>query len=286
MKVLHVFCIAALAAISASPLLAQQAESPAIVVDGERPQTEAAIGDLAREIAGYPQARRPLARFLQPICLIVAASDTQRARAIAQRIIDNAKRAKVPTRSGRCRPNAMVIFADDAHAQLLDIRKSGRRLFSGISPRELDVALAARDPAYVFQASEEAAGSGQAFNRAPGAPPSNKKFSASRLERDTLDAMLKALVVIENKAAAGMTANQLADYVSLRLLAPTGEIDAQEAGAPRTIMSLFLNPDRAPQEMTRFDRAYLAALYRLPPSAFASEVLRTAVLAMGKDDGE
>jgi hypothetical protein len=40
---------------------------------------------------------------------------------------------------------------------------------------------------------------------------------------------------------------------------------AQEADAPRTMM-------------TRFHRAYLSALYRMPPGAFDYEVRRAAVL--------
>lgn len=288
MRMLGALCIAVWAGSGTADALAQQADDPAIVVEGERPQTESAIGDLAREVAGQPRPRRPLARYLQPMCLTVAASDPDFAQAIARRIIDNAKQAKVPTRSGRCKPNALVAFSDDAHAQLQEIRDSGRRLFAGLSRRELDLALSARDPAYVFQASEEAASSGQAFLREPGMPPGNRKWSTGRLNRDTLDAMLSALVVIENKAISGMSVTQLADYASLRLLAPTGEIDAQEAGAPPTIMTLFVSPDGAPAEMTRFDRAYLDALYRLPRSAFSSEVLRAAVLDVkrGQEEGD
>jgi hypothetical protein len=71
---------------------------------------------------------------------------------------------------------------------------------------------------------------------------------------------------------------QIADYASLRLLAPTGEVDVAEAEAPRTIMTLFAAPASTPAAMTRFDRAYLAALYRMPPGSFASEVLRAAVV--------
>jgi hypothetical protein len=43
-------------------------------------------------------------------------------------------------------------------------------------------------------------------------------------------------------------------------------------------MTLFLAPAEAPAAMTRFDRAYLKALYRMPAGSFASEVLRAAGL--------
>jgi hypothetical protein len=47
-------------------------------------------------------------------------------------------------------------------------------------------------------------------------------------------------------------------------------------GTPRTIMTLFVAPDTAPPEMTRIDRAYLAAFYRLRNNAAAIEVLLAA----------
>ncbi|RNJ63414.1 MAG: hypothetical protein EDM03_03110 [Porphyrobacter sp. IPPAS B-1204] len=277
----------ALAAVLALPAAAQEAEPPPIVVEGEKRQTEEALTDLARDLAGNPRADRPLARFEKPLCLMVAAENAELGREIAARIIDNAKAAKVRVRGSGCSPNALVTFSDDAHSQLREIRKSGRRLFAGLSARELDEALDARDPVYVFQTSTTTAASGQALLRPqPDVAPVNKVFAMGRLSRLTREDMLAALVVIDNGAVAGLGPLQIADYASLRLLAPTGEVDAREAGGPRTIMTLFADPDSAPAAMTRFDRAYLAALYRMPPGSFSKEVLRAAVLdAEAKDEG-
>lgn len=281
-----------LATFAAAPLAAQEADPPPIIVEGERPQDEKALTDLARDIAGQPRADRPLARFERPLCLMVAAADTALGKEVAERIIDNARRAEVPVRGGRCKPNALLALSDDAHAQLLDIRKSGKRIFSGLSPRELDAALGARDPVYVFQASETTAANGQAMTKVmPDDQPTNYITAMGRLSRLTREDLLAALVVVDNAAVAGLTPVQIADYATLRLLAPTGEVDVAEAGAdgPRTIMTLFAAPASAPQQMTRFDRAYLKALYRMPPGAFAREVLRAAVVdsaSTDTDDGE
>lgn len=285
----------ALAAVLAIPAAAQEAEPPAIVVEGEKRQTEEALTDLARDLAGNPRADRPLARFEKPLCLLVAAGDPDLGREIAVRIIDNAKAAKVRVRGSGCSPNALVTFSDDAQAQLRDIRKSGRRLFAGLSAREIDAAMGARDPVYVFQASRETSATGAGIVASPeaagpnGMPgPENRVYSMGRLKRETREDMLAALVVIDNGATAGLSPIQIADYASLRLLAPTGEVDVAEAGGPRTIMTLFAAPSSAPATMTRFDRAYLAALYRMPPGSFSKEVLRAAVLdteAEAMDEG-
>lgn len=279
----------------AAPAAAQERTAPPeIVVEDERPQGEKPLSDLAREVAGSPRPGRPLARFEESLCLMVAATDIELARTIAERIIDNAKDARVPVGKGGCKPNALLNLTEDAHAQLVAIRKSGRRLFAGLSPRELDKALGARDPVYVFQASHTLAASGEPVVATPeaagsnGMPgPSTLVWSMGRLKRETREDMLAALVVIDSTATADLTPVQIADYASLRLLAPTGEVDAKEAGAPRTIMTLFVSPGEAPAAMTRFDRAYLKALYRMPAGSFSTEVLRRAVLdaARGQDEG-
>jgi hypothetical protein len=287
--------LAALAALLATgqpaPPPAPEAEPPAIVVESERPRTEQELTDLARDLADNPRPDRPLARFEQPLCLMVATGDNALGQEVAARIIANAKAAKVKVRGGGCSPNALVLIADDARQQLQSVRSSGRRLFAGLNAREIDAAIGARDPVYVFQSSQTTAANGQAMLRAmPDTPPENRVYAMGRLSRLTREDMLAALVVIDKAAVASLSPIQIADYASLRLLAPTGEVDIAEAGsAPPTIMTLFAAPASAPAAMTRFDRAYLAALYRMPPGSFSKEVLRAAVLeaSRGKaDDGE
>lgn len=272
---------------------AQESEPPAIVVEGETPQSEQALTDLARDIAGNPRPRRPLARFEQPLCLMVASPDTGFAQEVARRIIDNAKAAKVAVRGNGCKPNAMLAFSDDAHGQLRAIQKSGRRLFAGLSAREIDAAMGARDPVYVFQASRQTAATGEVIisNPEAGGPnglpgPVNAIWSAGRLKREIREDMLAVLMVVDNAAINGLSPIQIADYASLRLLAPTGEVDVAEAGSPRTIMTLFIAPTRAPGTMTRFDRAYLSSLYRMPAGSFASEVLRAAVVSTARGEND
>jgi hypothetical protein len=265
----------------------EEAEPPAIVVEDEKPRTEKELTELARELADNPRADRPLARFEKPLCLMVAASDTALGQEVAERIIDNAKAARVKVRGNGCSPNALVLIADDARQQLQSVRSSGRRLFAGLNAREIDAAMGARDPVYVFQASQSVAASGQAMFRAqPDQAPTNYVTAMGRLSRLTREDMLAALVVVDNAAVAGLSPVQIADYASLRLLAPTGEVDMQEAEAPRTIMTLFAAPASAPAAMTRFDRAYLAALYRMPPGSFSKEVLRAAVLEAARGAAE
>jgi hypothetical protein len=277
----------ALVAMLAAQAAPQEGEPPSIVVEDERPRTEQELTELARDLADNPRPDRPLARFEKPLCLMVAASDTALGQEVAARIVENAKAARVKVRGSGCSANALVLIADDARQQLQAVRSSGRRLFAGLSAREIDAAMGARDPVYVFQASQAVAASGQAmFQPQPDQAPTNYVTAMGRLSRLTREDMLSALVVIDRGAVAGLSPVQIADYASLRLLAPTGEVDVAEAGGPRTIMTLFAAPASAPAAMTRFDRAYLAALYRMPPGSFSKEVLRAAVLEAARGAAE
>jgi hypothetical protein len=246
----------AAAALAASPAAAK---APA-------PASETAV--LARTVAGHPDARRPLARLRSPLCLVVAAADQDFARTVAKRIVANARAAGIRTRPAGCTANALVNFTDDPRAQMQAVRDDGRKLFRRMSEKEIDTALAARDPAYVFQAVEQS----PVFGFQDGWPAGGGWTTENSFLRAP-ENMLSTMVVVDSGAIAGLSPVQLADYVTLRLLAPTGEIAQSDPAAPRTILSLFAASEAAPEELTRFDRTYLRTLYKLPRTAFAEEVL-------------
>jgi hypothetical protein len=98
-----------------------------------------------------------------------------------------------------------------------------------------------------------------------------------------------SLVVIDAAAAEGLTATQLADYATLRLLAPTADLsrlpdDAAQQGRT-TILTLLRDREDAPPAMTRFDRAYLESLYRLPRGTMARQVMARASRVALADKG-
>jgi hypothetical protein len=274
--------IAALAASAAAvPALAGQGDSR-----GD-PGTQGQAADapsplaLATAIAGEPDARRPLARLRSPLCLVVAAEDQDFGNAVARRIIDNAKAAGVPLRRAGCRANALVTFSDDPRAQIVQFRAEGRKLFKRLSERETDAILASSGPAFVFQTVEQTPRIGEG-DAAGGLNGGGENWTKERSFLRTPEDLVTTVVMIESAAIAGRDPVQMADYVTLRLLAPTGEIDAGAAKAPHTILSAFAAPDTAPRELTAHDRAYLKSLYKLPRTAFAAEVLAETAGVRGK----
>lgn len=253
------------------PLALVAALAAAAPAAAEAPATASETAVLARTVAGEPDDRRPLARLRGPLCLVVAATDQDFARTVAKRIVANAQAAGIRTRSAGCTANALVNFTDNPRGQMQAVRDYGRKLFRRMSEKEIDTALAARDPAYVFQAVEQTPRWGEGDAGVGGAGIEN--WSSQRSFLRTPEDMLSTMVVVDSAAISGLSPVQLADYVTLRLLAPTGEIAMDNPEAPRTILSLFAAPDAAPQELTRFDRTYLRTLYKMPRTAFAEEVL-------------
>jgi hypothetical protein len=111
--------------------------------------------------------------------------------------------------------------------------------------------------------------------------PINPTYEVGRLNPPIRIQTSSAVVVIEHASAAGKTAEQLADYATMRLLAPTTELAATGDGLPSTIMSLFAQGTPAPSGLTAFDRAYLASTCAIRPNGPSGMVFpETARLMM------
>lgn len=276
--------IAGLALLATYPLPAQTAdpvpEDPVqsdIVVSTERARTdreiEKAVHDLARQVTGRLPFDRPIARFHQPLCLAVAGVNRAYVDDFAGRIIANARLADVPMAKGNCKANALVIFTGDTRKELEQARKKRRWIFGSLGPSALDALLKSRDPAFAWRATQVLGTNGMPVQYDDQQVPQNRTIEMSgRLKQPIMIGVTGAIVVIDRDAAEGKSAQQLADYASLRLLAPTTEVREVAPGAPATIMTLFLDPANAPEGLTAFDMAFLRNTYAIAGNVPASNV--------------
>ncbi|HSF13393.1 MAG TPA: hypothetical protein VLA50_10530 [Erythrobacter sp.] len=236
-----------------------------IVVEQERIADLKAAVALARTIAGRAASREPLPRFNVPLCLSLAIDDTERGRLIGRRIISNARSAGLKIAKPGCRPNALVLIRPDVKQWIIDYRRSGRRFIGGLKRHQVDRVLRARDPVYVFNDVEVISGNPR-----------------GRLDRTTVKNIRAAAVMVDHGASADFTPIQLADYITMRLLGPTREMEEIAAGAPRTILALYRPEAHKQAEMSRFDRIWLATLYRLRANANAMEVVMTTARTLAQ----
>lgn len=244
----------------------QAAGNPDIIVKGEREAGKAARA-LAREVGANIDLLRPIPRFNDPLCLDVSGLKEEYLEGFANRINENARRADIRIAPAGCEPNAMVIFAEDSRRQILALRKRNRFLF-GDMPRYLfNQMIASRDQVYAWQVNE-VTGLDMPFDGNSGfgnGTPVNRSLAVGRLNPPIRIITRSSAVVIEKGQTAAKTPEQLADYATMRLIAPTAEIPVEAARVP-TIMTLFSDPENAPDGLTTFDAAYLDSVYRIRPN--------------------
>lgn len=281
------------------PVLAQSVEGetaeerkPGILVTTNRPSLEEpappvdreVLRDLAREVSGRIDTRRPVARFHQPVCLGVAGIKAKLAADFSERILANAQMAKVPLQTRKCRVNALVIFTGGSREELRQLHKKKPRLLGDIAPSVFKRMIESRDEAFAWHVTRIIGATGKPIvsegnsEIAVADAPINRSFGNSgRITLPIQVDVARAVVLIDRNAVAGMTALQLADYATLRLFAPTAEIGEEFEGPPETILSLFLDRESAPAELTRFDQAYLSAVYGVNGAMRANTVYGATV---------
>jgi hypothetical protein len=89
-------------------------------------------------------------------------------------------------------------------------------------------------------------------------------------------------VVIETGATFGKSLTQIADYAAMRGLAMVSP--AELADSDDTILALFEpGADSSVPELTEFDVAYLAGLYRAPPRRWARQQVRYVADAIARE---
>jgi hypothetical protein len=263
-----IFATLAASALAVLPVVAQVAdpEDDAIIVQGERPYSEKEVKSLARKLGANIDLLRPIPRFNDPLCLDVAGLKDEYRDRFARRLIENAKRADIRVAKEGCRPNAMVMFAEDSRSQLESLRKRNRFLFGEMPRSEFRDLLNSRDGVYAWQINEVIGLSELPFDSNSGfgvGTPVNRTLEVGRLNPPIRIVTRSSVVVIERSQLGGKTPEQLADYATMRLVAPTVELPAGTVAGPQTIMTLFSDPANAPAELTAFDSAYLESVYNI-----------------------
>lgn len=272
MKVtLVVLAVAGLVASTAAVAQSQDSQTADrdIIVEGKRPSSTAEVKALAREVGANVDLSSPIARFNQPLCLDVAGLKDEYHEPFVRRVTENARRAGLTIAAPGCHFNAMILFADDSRGQLQSLRKNQRALFGEMPRSEFRRLIESRDKVYAWQVNEitdidgiqldqnSMLGMGVAVVRTP---------PTGRLSPPIRIVTRSSAVVIERSQTEGKTVEQLADYATMRLIAPTSELSADAAARPATIMTLFSDPDSAPDGLTAFDLAYLESVYAIRPN--------------------
>ena len=276
-------CVIALALTIATAASGQEAvpdatrENPGdIVVEGSRHSPQEQARRLAVEVTKHAPMETPVARFQGAPCFGTVGLPAAMGQALVNRMMDNALAAGAPVAPDGCKPNVLVLFMNDATAELKKLRETQKELFSDIPPDEMRANVRSEGPVQVLNTVEVRGKDGDAINGQPGQLPEVKLRSPTRIMLPTRLDLIGSVVIIARSAVPGKSIDQLADYATMRSLARTRDSDPQSTG---TILSLFTAATPPAAGMTQFDRAYLRALYLVPANGYAASVMT----AVGKE---
>lgn len=263
-------CSIPLAPLSAQdvPPAEDQASPGEIIVEGNRYSPEETARRLAIEVTKHAPTGTPVARFSDAACFGTAGLPTAMGQALVNRMMDNALAVGATVAPDGCKPNILVLFMDDAPAELKRLRKTDGRLFESIPNDEMRAVTRSVGPVQVLNTVETRGKDGDSLR--PGDPPELKLRSPTRIDLPIRLDLIGSVVIIARSAVPGRSINQLADYATMRALARTRDAEADSDG---TILSLFTAPTPPAGGMTAFDRSYLRALFTAPANGYASSTM-------------
>jgi len=267
--------LAALAgAIAALPVTAAQPAPPPsgedIVVQGTRVGKQE-INDFIKAVTQAPYEGQ-LGRFDDPACPTAMGLPPAQNASIAERMRRVAAAAGARVAPARCKPNIFVIVAPDKAAAIEGLDKRYPAYFTDMSSRDVKRLAAGPAPAVAWQVSTMLSADGQPLARPVGTDYYRVQGTEnpSRIRSPTKPTFVVSVVVIDVKAAAGLTVTELADYAAMRTLAATDPDRILKTGAP-SILGVLAQPDDAvlPLSLTYWDLAFLKSLYSTDNAYFA-----------------
>ena len=257
-----------------------------IVVTGEGTIEPGEVASLVQQLTDTRRADRPATRFFDALCLSVTGLNAAGNAWVKNRIEANARQIGLESQGEGCRANAVVMVHDDPLALTDRIAEQVPDLLPRANVAGVRRQLAAGKQAIVWHNEEDRNQNGRQIGYQQtvagdmGSGSSlrvvtkvNNNNWPSRSELAFSRGVVSAAIIVDGAAAEGMVIDRLADYVTMRLLAPDLIPLYDAAPDPETITAAFPEEGGA-ETLTRFDRAYLTALYSLRPNAPAIRLAR------------
>lgn len=290
MKLLSVLSFILLA--GASPAFAQDArvqDAPVPSAAGEPTQVDDVVVEaqrlrdaaetFVREIAA-PVRGRKAARWQGSVCVGVSGLRGEPAAFVADRVSDWAYSLGVSVSRPGCQPEVIIVFADDGSEAATGLIRRNPRLFrTGVGDSDrgaaaLEAFRRSNKPIRWWQTSLPTNDdTGLPLRRLPGQRPftadnirspadlgtfGNTSGFGSRLSDTSRDDLVRTIVIVDRQAVALADLTKIADYVALVSLA---QIDPDALPDAPSILRLFVPGEVQEETLTRWDRAYLEALY-------------------------
>ena len=262
-------------------LPARASEPPSIIVEG-RTMTREAVSAQARTLVNRFMARNlhdQFGRWNMPVCPVVLGVAPEIAQVVTDKL--RAVAADVGAKVGKsgCDSNILIAFTDNARAVYRKVAARNASMFArnDVGPTE-HKALSESDLPVRWWYSQQiadvsgiAAVNGAELPGAAGRVPFNEYGSGSTalynggsLIKSAVRVDLRsAAVLVDVNLATGVKLDALAAYVALVTLS-VARVPSPPVDFP-SIANLFVPGRDREDDLTAWDRAFLKALYKMPP---------------------
>ena len=252
---------------TATPTDDNSDKGQSITVTGERQDSAAQRRrEAARFVDSHAVRTRigHLARWHQPICVRVGGLPPEFNSRIAIRVMEIGEGLGIATnRAELCRPNVLIAFTAEPQ-RLVERAAQRNRLVLGFHyaarRREL---MRVRQPVQAWYVTTTRAGSEEVVDEAGVRAPGG---SATRLSTGLSSGLAHVTIVADTRVVQGQEVDAIAELLAFLAFAQTPVADAcDESATILNLMNPACPPERRPVALTRYDEAYLRALYSVSP---------------------
>lgn len=282
------------------------AADPAIVVEGTR-KTDAEIRTEAqtfvRAVAAGPGTADQLARWNQPICPKVIGATPSEEKPVLERLREVATEAGIRISMRKsCDPNILIAFTDNPSGVVREVFEKRPQMARSVPvadrPGLIDGAYPVRwwydmkvegrygevpigDNPALLNSLDTHGGAGAApggsFAQSEHQSGNVSDYNSSLIGSKSRQSIGAATVVVDVRRVRGLSEDALPSFIAMVALAPT-KLPPRPVPTP-TITNLFVDaPADRETDLTEWDRAYLAALYKVAANRSA-DIQRSSMTA-------
>lgn len=279
-------------------LALQAADDPTIVVSGQQ-RADAEIrqeaSSFVKAVAADAGSSDQLGRWNQPVCASVFGATAEEEALVLARIREVATEARIRLAKGKkCTPNLVVAYTSDPSGVTGEVLKRNPHaartlpvamrddLVTGAYPVRwwYDFKVESRDgvaavgdhPALLgalhTSSNGPGAGAGGQIAQSDNQSGNVSDYSSSLIGTKSRQSVGGATIVVDVQRVRGQSKEAVASYVAMVGLAPL-KLPPRPLSTP-TITNLFhASPGQRADDLSDWDRAFIAALYRTPANRLA-----------------
>jgi hypothetical protein len=274
------FSVAVLAAWCCTPAGkagTQSTRAPAITEPTAPPVEPAQDGAaLERRVVAFVRAitRSPgtsgddsLVRWNTPICLLVAGLSAEDAEIVSDRLSQISASAGAPLAPAPCQPNLVIIATSEPDRVLNAWYARDKRLFGDATPTKVHEFLGSSQsrPVRVWYNVDTGRKSG---TRNGHFIPSNTRAESSAFVGNAIFDFSSIFAIIDTRRTEHSVLDRIADYVAMLGLTDV-DLDADFGNAPSILRLFDPSGEDQPSGLSRWDTAFLKALYQSDQSSRA-----------------